>query len=174
MQTNTVIIGVDPGLKGAVAVISHEKYDVYDIPVIGVQKTTKIKTMVDLQKLEELIKDIKEKYSYSEEQAIQFEAWVEDVHAMPMQGVCSMFSMGRTLGNIEMILTAFDIPINWVSPQKWKKEVIFGAGSDKLISIDKAKELFPKCELETKRGRLLDGRSEALLIAEYGRRQCLK
>jgi crossover junction endodeoxyribonuclease RuvC len=163
-----LIIGIDPGLKGAIGVLcSDGSYGVYDIPVMSVEKSNKkIKNMIDLIALNKLVCAIVDSNIDR-----QIEAWVELVNAMPGQGVTSMFSMGRGLGNIEMVLTCYQIPINWVSPQKWKKEVIFGAGSDKLISVDKAKELFPLCELETKRGRKLDGRAEAMLIAEYGRRQ---
>lgn len=171
---NKVIIGVDPGAKGAIGVIdSTGNYGVYDIPVIVVKKGKKKKTMIDLINLNILIGDIIGKYSYVGIDN-RVEAWVESVHSMPGQGVVAMFSMGRGLGNIEMVLTCHNIPINWVSPQKWKKEVIFGAGSDKLISIDKAKELFPNCEFQRKRPRSMedmDGRAEAMLIAEYGRRQ---
>lgn len=167
-----IIISIDPGLKGAIGVISLsdkeiKEYCVHDMPTMEVEKSNKkIKNMIDLEKLDKLICRICDENIEKE-----IISWVERVSAMPGQGVTSMFSMGRGLGNVEMVLTCYNIPINWVSPQTWKKEVIFGAGSDKLISIDKAKDLFPLCEFETKRGRIIDGRAEALLIGEYGRRQ---
>ena len=175
MRSSRVIIGIDPGLNGAIGLIeiiddTLTRYDVYDIPTIKVEKSKKIKNMVDLDALDLLIEQCVNKYNLSL-CITRYEAWIEDVHAMPMQGVTSMFSMGRTLGNLEMVISCNHIPIHWVSPQKWKKEVIFGAGSDKLISVSKAQELFPLCKFETERGRKLDGRAEAMLIAEYGRRQ---
>lgn len=170
----TAIIGIDPGINGAIGIIHGDEYDVYDIPVHKVETTTKTKTMVDLNALDLLVDQILSKYTNGDcESTTFFEAWIEKVSAMPGQGVTSMFSMGRTLGNLEMIMTAYHIPIKWVTPQKWKKEVIFGAGSNKLISVQKAKELFPLCKYETERGRKLDGRAEAMLIAEYGRRQTI-
>ena len=172
MEQRRIIIGVDPGLNGAIGTIYVSgniisSYAVHDMPTMEVEKSNhKIKNMIDLETLNSLICQICDENIDKE-----IVAWVERISAMPGQGVTSMFSMGRGLGNIEMVLTCYEIPINWVTPQKWKKEVIFGAGSDKLISVDKAKELFPTCEFETKRGRKLDGRAESLLIAEYGRRQ---
>jgi crossover junction endodeoxyribonuclease RuvC len=166
-----IILGFDPGLKGGIGVIQTDgPYAVYDIPTIKVEKSNKkIKTMIDIEAFRDIMEYILDNPICDDRENVS--AWVELVSAMPAQGVTSMFSMGRGLGNIEMLLTCFQVDINWVSPQKWKKEVVFGAGSDKLISVQKAKELFPKCEFETKRGRALDGRAESLLIAEYGRRQ---
>ena len=97
-------------------------------------------------------------------------AYVEKVGAMPGQGVTSMFHFGKSAGFIEGVLNAFRIPFSLVTPQKWKKE--FGLHSDKQESINVCKELFPQANLlPTSRCRKdSDGMAEALLIAEFGRR----
>jgi crossover junction endodeoxyribonuclease RuvC len=96
--------------------------------------------------------------------------YIEDVHAMPGQGVTSMFSMGRGLGMYEGIVAALKLPVHFVAPQTWKKKLLTGMGKEKDASIYKAQQLFPTIATSffTKRGRMLDGRAEALLIAYYG------
>ena len=95
---------------------------------------------------------------------------VEDVHAMPKQGVTSMFNFGLNKGWILGLLYAYNIPTELVSPQKWKK--MFSLNGEKQKSIDCARRLFPKVNLfATPRCKKPhDGIAEALLMAEYGRR----
>lgn len=97
-------------------------------------------------------------------------AYVEQVHAMPKQGVSSTFNFGVNFGFIQGVLKAYKIPYELVTPQKWKKE--FSCTSDKNTSIEVCKRLFPKVNLKvTDRCKKdHDGMAEALLIAEYGRR----
>ena len=96
---------------------------------------------------------------------------VEKVGAMPGQGVVSMFNFGRNLGLIEGMLMALHLPYQLVPPQTWKKE--FSLSSDKQMSIDVCKRLFPNINLlATPRSRKeSDGLAEALLMAEYARRR---
>lgn len=105
-------------------------------------------------------------------------AVVEDVHAMPKQGVTSMFSFGHNKGIIEGMLLMAGIDFSLVSPQTWKREfgLIFPKGTDKCVikcaSIKMAHTLFPEAVLRpTSRCRVdSDGMAEALLMAEYSRR----
>lgn len=96
---------------------------------------------------------------------------VEHVNAMPGQGVTSCFSFGQNFGFILGLLTAFRIPYELVRPLKWKKE--FSCTSDKNTSITVAQRLFPDVDLRrTPQCRKPhDGICEALLMAEYARRQ---
>lgn len=99
-------------------------------------------------------------------------AVVEDVHAMPRQGVTSMFSFGQNKGWILGVLDAFSIPRTLVSPQRWKR--YYGLDNDKNKSIVLAHEMFPgvnllrspRCKKES------DGIAEALLMADYCKRLC--
>lgn len=159
----SVIIGIDPGLDGAVAVIHPKGIVIYDTPIIDVGIGKKIRRKYNLKEMVSIISAIKLRDSFTE-------CWIEDVHAMPGQGVTSMFSMGRGLGSWEAIVTALMIPLYFVSPVRWKKTIMDGMGKEKSAAVLKAQQIFPEACLKTPRGRLLDGRAEALLIAEYGRR----
>lgn len=96
---------------------------------------------------------------------------LERVGAMPKQGVNSMFHFGENYGFIQGLLTAYSIPYELVTPQKWKKE--FQITGDKNSSIDVCKRLFPYVNLrKTERCKKdHDGMAEALLMAEYAKRK---
>lgn len=96
---------------------------------------------------------------------------LERVGAMPGQGVTSMFKFGENYGFIQGLLTAYSIPYELVTPQKWKKE--FQITGDKNSSIAVCKRLFPDvCLRRTDRCKKdHDGMAEALLMAEYARRR---
>jgi crossover junction endodeoxyribonuclease RuvC len=92
---------------------------------------------------------------------------LEQVHAMPKQGVTSMWSMGRGTGIWEGILSALKLPYVMISPQRWKKVLLDGMPKDKGSSIVVAKRLFPEVDLPRK---IDHNKADALLIAEYLRR----
>ena len=94
---------------------------------------------------------------------------IEKSQAMPGQGVCSMHTIGLNYGIIVGILACLGIEYIEISSRKWQKE-FFEPGDTKVKSVNIASRLFPKCEFVTKRGRKIDGRSDAMLMAEYGRR----
>ena len=97
-------------------------------------------------------------------------ACVEQVHAMPKQGVSSTFAFGKAAGFIEGVLVAHRIPFQLVLPKKWKKE--YSLGNDKNQSIAVCKKLFPNVDLlpTARCTKDSDGMAEALLMAEYARR----
>jgi len=96
---------------------------------------------------------------------------VEKQQAFPGQGVVSMFTAGKNYGVILGILQALQVPYEEVPAQRWKR--VFGIALNlpkrerKVLAIEKAKALFPA--LREAIGNH-DGKAEALLIAEYGRR----
>lgn len=144
-----VYIGIDPGLSGAIAVISPN--GAYAIPFDEEEYVTTLKSCID------------EKYA--------IRAVVEHVGAMPKQGVASTFKFGTNFGWIQGVLFALGIPYELVRPQKWKKE--FSCTSDKNTSVSVARRLFPSVSLlATPRcNKPHDGMAEALLMAEYARRK---
>jgi crossover junction endodeoxyribonuclease RuvC len=154
----TTFIGIDPGLSGAIAVISSdadkgEWPHLYDMPVINDGK----KNHVNIPELLTILRDWNPK---------ETEVVIEEVGAMPGQGVTSMFRMGQTLGILHCAIVACGFPMHRVRPQEWKKT--YGmAGKDKPASILRAQELFPHADIKLKKH---DGRAEALLMAEYLRR----
>lgn len=96
---------------------------------------------------------------------------LEAVHAMPKQGVRSVFTFGEEYGYIKGVLEGYGISYQEIPPERWKKE--FGLNTDKKKSIEVCKALFPNVDLmATERSRVEhDGMAESLLLAEYARRK---
>jgi crossover junction endodeoxyribonuclease RuvC len=92
-------------------------------------------------------------------------AYVERVGSMPGQGVASSFQFGCGFGSILSVLQTMLLSMALVTPAVWKRS--YGLGKDKNASLHKARLMWPRADL-----RLIkhEGRAEALLIAEYGRR----
>ena len=90
---------------------------------------------------------------------------VEQVSAMPGQGVTSMFNFGQSFGVIKGVCAAMQLPIFFVRPAKWKKhfELI---NSQKDASRTKAIEMFPKISsiLSKKKD---SNKADAILIASF-------
>lgn len=136
-------IGVDPGKTGSVAVID----------------TTA--NTVGYCKLDNTEQDI---WSWLNDSINMLSAcaMIEQVHAMPEQGVSSTFSFGKSYGFLIGILTAIQIPYEFVTPQKWQKAMNCRTGGDKNVSKAAAQRLWPTI-------KITHANADALLIAEYGR-----
>jgi crossover junction endodeoxyribonuclease RuvC len=151
-----VILGIDPGLNGAMAYYETDidVLVVMDMPTVEVTRNGKNKREVSPALLADLIagRGIKK-------------AYMERVSAMPGQGVSSMFSFGRSVGVIEGVLAAYEIPVTHVTPQAWMKAMGIRAGKDG--SRERAMQLFPQYSSMFSRKKD-DGRSDAALIAKYG------
>ena len=107
------IIGIDPGLSGGIAILEDNKVQqLFDMPVMPEGK--KNKRQLNSAQLVKLIKD---NIINKEEVAVI----VEQVNAMPGQGVTSMFNFGQTFGAIKGVCAALSLPIFFVRPSKWKK-----------------------------------------------------
>jgi len=100
---DNVILGIDPGASGGFCLMNN-------------QKMIKLCKFTDWHETNTEIENIK--YNYPNVNAV-----IEKVHAMPGQGVTSMFSFGMNFGYWHGILVAHKIPFNYVSPQKWQKLV---------------------------------------------------
>ena len=98
------------------------------------------------------------------------ELWLEKSQAMPDQGGVSNFNYGMGFGILQACAVCNSIPLNLIHPVTWKKAIMFGQGKEKDAAVYRAQQLFPGIVFRGPRGGLLDGRAEALLIAEYGRR----
>ena len=155
-----LIIGIDPGLDGAIAAIdTHGSFiTVFDIPTFTLQGNKgKKKRTLDLRGTFEIFENLMEGKNCI--------AYIELVHSMPKQGVRSMFTLGETFGALKMALTALKIPFEEVTPQQWKKAMLHGMPKDKDASRYKAQQLFPSVPLSRKKDH---NRADALLIAGYG------
>ena len=153
------IIGIDPGLSGAIAILENNKIvSIFEIPVMSEGK--KNKRQLNSAQLVKLLKD---NISKNEEVSVV----VEQVNAMPGQGVTSMFNFGQTFGSIKGICAALNLPIFYVRPAKWKKhfELI---NSSKDASRTKVIEMYPS--ISTRLSRKKDvNKADAILIARYFR-----
>ena len=98
-------------------------------------------------------------------------AVVEAQHAMPKQGVSSVFKFGVSYGLIRGVLAAHMVPVELVFPQAWQRTMLHNAdGADtKTRSLVSARRHFPDIQLKKSQ----HGRSDAILIALYAMRQFL-
>lgn len=147
-------IGIDPGLTGAIAILSDtdEFIAVHDMPVMLLSNK---KNQVNSAELAKIISN----YSSNKCSVI-----LEKVSAMPGQGVSSMFSFGQSFGIILGIAGALGIPVNLVTPASWKKRAGL-IGKEKDYARTLAQQLYPSASLSRK-GDI--GRADAILIARFG------
>lgn len=150
------ILGVDPGASGALSCYctKTELLEIYDMPVVEVKRGQRNVKQVNAPMLASLIKEISPNRAY-----------VEAVHAMPGQGVSSMFAFGRALGVIEGSLAGLGVPFTLVSPREWTAAMRVKGGKDG--SRNRAAELFPRHANLFSRVKD-DGRADATLIAVFG------
>lgn len=148
----SLILGIDPGLSGAFAILEEngQLIDAGDLPLIG----TKAQCRIDAANFATLVRRLPLRC-----------AVVEQVNAMPGQGVSSMFRFGQSLGTVVGVLAACSIPIVWVTPAKWKNAS--GLSSDKEHSRQRAIETWPSHSSLFARKKD-HGRAEAALIALWG------
>lgn len=157
-------IGIDPGLDGAVGVISGDSPHiavVNDTPT-AVVKGRGTKRVYLPQAMTAILEAyIDDRYTV---------VLIEKVHAMPRQGVTSSFSFGHGLGLWEGICAGLGLSYDFVTPQSWQGTMMDGMGKAKDASRVVALRLFPHLA-ETLSRKRDHGRADALLIAEYRRRQ---
>ncbi len=151
------IIGIDPGLSGAIAVMEDNKVlNIFDIPVMSEGKKNKRQLNSAL-----LVNLLKKNINKEEEVAVV----VEQVNAMPGQGVTSMFNFGQTFGALKGICAALELPIFFVRPSKWKKHFEL-LNSSKDASRTKAIEMYPKLSGQLSKKKDVN-KSDAILIARF-------
>ncbi len=151
------IIGIDPGLNGAIAILKDNNVEeIFDIPVMSDGKKNK-RQLNSAQ----LVKLLKNNIDNNEETVMV----VEQVNAMPGQGVTSMFNFGQTFGAIKGICAALSLPIFFVRPAKWKKHFdLINASKD--ASRTKAIEMYPSISDKLSKKKDVN-KSDAILIARF-------
>ena len=153
------IIGIDPGLSGGIAILDDLKiFDIYDMPIMSEGK--KNKSQLNSAQLVNIIK--KNIISNGDTFLI-----VEQVSAMPGQGVTSMFNFGQTFGSIKGICAALNLPIFFVRPAKWKKHFDL-INSSKDASRTKVIEMYPSISPRLSKKKDVN-KADAILIARYFR-----
>jgi crossover junction endodeoxyribonuclease RuvC len=162
-----MIIGIDPGKSGGIAAYCDGKIAVNPMPDSVAGKRDLIVGMLNTAPDGHVLLDIRYKNCI---------CYIEDVHAMPGQGVTSMFNFGYGLGELYGILSVLDIPVVAVTPQAWHK-VVYGTGVKtvdwKGYAIEQARMLYPEAvdlymKDHPRSKKYPDGMAEALMIMRYG------
>ncbi|MDA9723159.1 crossover junction endodeoxyribonuclease RuvC [Candidatus Pelagibacter sp.] len=154
-----LIIGIDPGITGAICFFENgEIIDVIDMPTMasGNKNKKQINGSQIFNEITIRIQNYKSK---------KVNVVVEQVSAMPGQGVTSMFNFGQSFGVIKGVCAAMQLPIHFVRPAKWKKHFDL-INSQKDSSRVKAIEMFPKFSSRLSRKKD-SNKADAILIAVY-------
>ena len=154
-----LVIGIDPGISGAICFIENgEIKDVIDMPVMADGKKNK-RQVNGPQTYNEILKRIN---NYPKKDIIVV---IEQVSAMPGQGVTSMFNFGQSFGVIKGICSAMQLSMFFIRPAKWKK--YFGLiKTEKDASRTKVIEIFPYISSELSRKKD-SNKADAVLIASF-------
>ena len=154
-----LIIGIDPGISGSICFFENGKIlEVVEMPTMTDGKKNK-RQVNGAQIYNEILKRINQ----NDKQNIR--VIIEQVSAMPGQGVTSMFNFGQSFGILKGICSAMQLPMYFVRPAKWKK--YYGLiNSEKDASRTRAIEMFPyfSSQLSKKKD---SNKADAILIASF-------
>ena len=154
-----LIIGIDPGITGAICFFEDRKIiDLIEMPNMAVGKKNK-RQVNGAQVYNEIFARIK---NYNKK---DIKVVIEQVSAMPGQGVTSMFNFGQSFGVLKGICSAMQLPMYFVRPAKWKKYYSL-INSKKDASRTKVIEIFPY--ISTQLSKKKDSnKADAILIASF-------
>jgi crossover junction endodeoxyribonuclease RuvC len=149
------IAGIDPGLTGAICVFDVDKgmLTILDMPTVEIKSGKTMKRRLSEPMLAELLRP------HNIEHCV-----LEQVGAMPGQGVSSMFAFGQTYGAIRGVLAGLRIPITMVTPNKWTSDMKVKGGKD--ANRQRAAQLFPAYAASFARVKD-DGRADSALLAHW-------
>ncbi len=153
-----LIIGIDPGISGSICFFKDGRIlEVIEMPVMTEGKKNK-KQVNGAQIYNEFLKRINKKED-------EIRVVIEQVSAMPGQGVTSMFNFGQSFGILKGICYAMQLPMFFVRPTKWKKYFNL-INSQKDASRTRAIEIFPyfSTQLSKKKD---SNKADAILIASF-------
>ena len=154
-----LIIGIDPGISGSICFFEDGKIlEVIEMPVMTEGKKNK-KQVNGAQIYNEFLKRINKKKDN------EVRVVIEQVSAMPGQGVTSMFNFGQSFGILKGICAAMQLPVFFIRPAKWKKYFNL-LNSEKDASRTRAIEIFPyfSAQLSKKKD---SNKADAILIANF-------
>jgi len=174
-------IGIDGGLNGAVVAIDEDLsvLSVLDMPIVESRRKGRIKSGKNIGKptvnisrsfdVREIFAGLTRIVDQARDKGYHPVIFVEKAQAMPRQGLSSTFMTGRGFGLIEMAVVATGVPYQIVTPNEWAKKMTTGIGGEpKERYVKQASRLFPGLSLRKPTGKVLDGRSDAALIACFG------
>jgi len=159
-----LIIGIDPGISGSICFFEDGKIlDVINMPTMTDGKKNKKQVNGS-----QIYNEISERIKKTGDQNIR--VVIEQVSAMPGQGVTSMFNFGQSFGILKGICSAMQLPMYFVRPAKWKKYFNL-INSEKDASRTRAIEIFPyfSSELSKKKD---SNKADAILIANFYYETC--
>ena len=154
-----LIIGIDPGISGSISFLDNGKIiEVIEMPTMAEGKKNK-KQVNGSQIYNEILRMVK-KFGKDDIRVV-----IEQVSAMPGQGVTSMFNFGQSFGILKGICSAMQLPMYFVRPSKWKKYFNL-INSEKDASRTRAIEIFPyfSSQLSKKKDT---NKADAILIASF-------
>ena len=154
-----IVIGIDPGISGSICFFQDGKIiDVVEMPTMieGKKNKKQVNGSQIFNEISERIKKIDKK---------DIKVIIEQVSAMPGQGVTSMFNFGQSYGILKGICSAMQLPMYFVRPAKWKKYFNL-INSEKDASRTKAIEIFPYFSAQLSRKKD-NNKADAILIASF-------
>ena len=154
-----LIIGIDPGITGSICFFQDGKIiDVIEMPNMpeGKKNKKQVNGSQIFNEISERIKKLDKK---------DIKVIIEQVSAMPGQGVTSMFNFGQSFGILKGICSAMQLPMYFVRPTKWKKYFNL-INSEKDASRTRAIEIFPYFSGELSRKKD-SNKADAILIASF-------
>jgi crossover junction endodeoxyribonuclease RuvC len=160
-RASSVFLGIDPGLSGALAFFDPIKRELHvlDMPTKWITRNGKRRRQIDAVELGRAL-DL-----YTGGRDVR--AYVEQVNAMPGQGVTSMFSFGRAAGVVDGELGFMGVDPVYVLPRVWQARAGIPPRADKGSHRDAAKRVWPRYWKLFERAKD-DGRADAALILRYG------
>ena len=154
-----LIIGIDPGLSGSICFFEDGKIlDVVEMPTMTEGKKNKKQVNGS-----QIYNEISKRVNQIDKKDIK--VIIEQVSAMPGQGVTSMFNFGQSYGILKGICSAMQLPMYFVRPAKWKKYFNL-INSEKDASRTKAIEIFPYFSLNLSKKKD-SNKADAILIASF-------
>ena len=154
-----LVIGIDPGISGSICFFQDGKIiDVVEMPTMteGKKNKKQVNGSQIFNEISERIKKIDKK---------DIKVIIEQVSAMPGQGVTSMFNFGQSFGILKGICSAMQLPMYFVRPAKWKKYFNL-INSEKDASRTRAIEIFPYFSSQLARKKD-SNKADAILIASF-------
>jgi crossover junction endodeoxyribonuclease RuvC len=154
-----LIIGIDPGISGSICFFEDGKIvDVIEMPTMieGKKNKKQVNGSQIFNEISEKIKKLDRK---------EIKVIIEQVSAMPGQGVTSMFNFGQSFGILKGICSAMQLPMYFVRPAKWKKYFNL-INSEKDASRTRAIEVFPYFSSQLSRKKD-SNKADAILIASF-------
>lgn len=151
------VLGIDPGLSGALASWNGEELFTLEIPTMKAASRGREVDWADLVFNADLYF-----------RGTIDHGFLERVNSRPGEGVSSAFKFGTVYGGLRVMLTTMGTPYTLVTPQKWKKALSLGNSKDAAVA--RASQLFPQYAhlFRGPKGGLKDGVAESALIAYYG------